>query len=220
MKQLFVEARYREKVRLPKKLTDILPKRVALFTTIQFIDSIHGIKKDIEDSGRKVLLFKPKHAKYKGQILGCNIGKFNADGFLFIGDGMFHPMALLIRNNKPVFILNPGSGKFRKLGIKDAEKIIKHEKGAYLKFLTSKNIGVLVSTKHGQNDLKSASGLRKRFRDKKFYILVSDTINFSDLEDFNFIDCYVNTACPRISIDDSGMFSKKIINIDKIKKSA
>jgi len=43
-----------------------------------------------------------------------------------------------------------------------------------------------------------------------------DTLDFSQLENFNFVECFVNTACPRL-IDDYDKFHKAILNIDYIK---
>ena len=215
MKQLFIEARYEGQIDLPEKLIKELPEEVALFSSVQFISNLEGVKKQLEDFGKKVLLFKPKHCKYNGQLLGCSIEKFEAKSFLYIGDGKFHPIALMIKNNTEVFSYNPFSKKYIKILDKDVEKMQKRIKGALLKFMTSKNIGVLVSTKPGQYDLKSAEFLEKKYPDKKFYFLMFDTLDFNSLEDFNFLDCYVNTACPRM-IDDIDKFNKPLINAQDI----
>ena len=68
-----------------------------------------------------------------------------------------------------------------------------------MKFLSSKNIGILVSIKPGQYNLKKAFALKKKLRDKKCYIFLSDNIGAEQLENFPFIECWVNTACPRIA---------------------
>ena len=109
MKTLFLEAKYNEKIKLDRKIIQKIKaftNEVALFTTVQFIGSLEGIKRQLEDNKIKVKLFKPKHCRYKGQLLGCSIEKFNAEAFLYIGDGMFHPIALKISNNKTVFVFN------------------------------------------------------------------------------------------------------------------
>ena len=92
----------------------------------------------------------------------------------------------------------------------------KKVKGAKLKFLTSKNIGVLISIKPGQNQMKKALKLKQKYKNKEFYFLIADTISFTQLENFPFIDCFINTACPRISFDDSQKIGKPIINIEDI----
>ncbi|MBU4283524.1 MAG: diphthamide synthesis protein, partial [Nanoarchaeota archaeon] len=88
--------------------------------------------------------------------------------------------------------------------------------GALIKFLSSKEIGVILTTKPGQEQLKEAFELKNKFKDKNFYFLIFDTIDFNQLENFPFIECFVNTACPRIALDDSIKIGKAIINLEDI----
>lgn len=218
MKTIFIEARADIKVKLPDKFIDILPKKIALFTTVQFLDSKDNIIKQLQENKRKVYAIKPKHCVYECQILGCAIEKFEQDfdAFLYVGDGMFHPKALMLKNEKPVFVYNPFSKTFCRLLKKDIEKLQKKQKGALLKFYASKEIGVLITTKPGQFKLKEAEKLKEKYKDKNFYFLAADTIDFNSLEDFPFIECFVNTACQRIAYDDSIKIFTSIINIEDI----
>lgn len=216
MKTLFIEAKSDKTIKLPKDLIDKLPNKIALFTAVQFIDNKEQIIKQLKD--KTVIKIKPKHCQYECQLLGCSIEQFNidADAFLYVGDGMFHPKALMLKNDKPVFVYNPFSEKYFELDKKDIEIIKRKQKGALAKFYTSTEIGVLVSTKPGQNKLAKAEKLKEKYADKNFYILVSDTIDFNSLADFNFIECFVNTACPRIAYDDSIKLPKPVIDIDDL----
>lgn len=221
MKTFFIEAKHKGQFELPDEVIGILPKKIALFTTVQFLDSIAGIKKQLEKKGKKVLLLKTEHTKYAGQLLGCNIKKFDKaeegfDAFLYIGDGMFHPKALMLKNNKPVFVYNPFSKKHSRLEEKDVEQMKMKNEGAKLKFMSSKEIGVLISTKPGQQQIKKAYDLEKKYTDKNFYFLLFDTIDFGELENFPFIECFVNTACPRIAYDEAEKIGKAVINIDDL----
>ncbi len=58
---------------------------------------------------------------------------------------------------------------------------------------------------------KKLSQLEKKYKNKRFYKFVFDTLDYSQLENFPFIECWVNTACPRI-FDDL----RSIINIQDI----
>jgi diphthamide biosynthesis enzyme Dph1/Dph2-like protein len=62
--------------------------------------------------------------------------------------------------------------------------------------------------------MKKAHDLERKYPDKKFYLLLFDTLDFAQLENFNFIECFVNTACPRISYDDSEKFAKKVVDVN------
>jgi 2-(3-amino-3-carboxypropyl)histidine synthase len=183
--------------------------------SVQFLDSLQQIKNQIENSGKEVKLFEPEHCAYEGQLLGCSIDKFDAEAFLYIGDGQFHPKALVIKNNKPVFAYNPFSNKESIVDIGDAEKLKKRTMGAISKFLTSKNIGVLTSSKKGQYRIKDIEKLKQKYNEKNFYVFLFDSLNFDSLEDFNFVDVWVNAACPRI-IDDYNKFEKPIANIKDV----
>lgn len=197
MKTLFIEAKYKGKVKVGKAK---LPSKVGLVTTVQFVDHIDDIRKKI-----KCIVGHGKQ-KYAGQILGCDVSsaskiKDKVDAFLYVGTGMFHPIMLGLLD-KEVFMLNPFSGNIRRLDKKVIEDYKKRKKGGLLKFYNSEIIGVIVSTKPGQKvSDKELLLLEKKFKDKKFYKFVTDNINKNDLEDFNFIECWVNTACPRIEED-------------------
>ena len=79
-------------------------------------------------------------------------------------------------------------------------------------------LGVLVSMKPGQNQFKRAVELKKTLKDKEVYIFVSDTIDFSQLENFPFIECWVNTACNRI-MDDMDKFQKPLVDLADIENA-
>ena len=104
---------------------------------------------------------------------------------------------------------NPFTKALTKVSEKDVEKYSKRRKGALLKFLHAKNIGIIVSLKPGQKNLALAKQLKEQ-TNKNAYIFLTDTLNVEDLENFSFVDCWVNTSCPRL-VDDFVM-----INIDEL----
>ena len=48
---------------------------------------------------------------------------------------------------------------------------------------------------------------------KKAYIFIDDTLKLNDLENYPFINAWVNTACPRIGTDDIMATNKPLINL-------
>jgi 2-(3-amino-3-carboxypropyl)histidine synthase len=225
MKVIHVEAKLKSNVLLPEKIMNSLPEKLIVFTPIQLINSLPGILKQLESAGKKPFTVKTKHTKHAGQILGCNIEQYenytteDFDAFLYVGDGLFHPKALAWKNaDKKVFAYDPFTEKFSEIKGEDIEKIKKRHKAALATFLTSKKIGVLITTKPGQYMMKKALKLKEQYSEKEFFFFVDNTYNFDSLEDFPFIDCWVNTACPRIGLDDSIRISKMIINVDDVLK--
>jgi len=203
MKTLFVEAKSSIELKLGKKQIEELPNKVGILTTIQHLHKIKDIQNQLKES---VL---------GGQVLGCDASsakkiKNQVDGFLYVGSGEFHPLWIAIETGKEVFCFNPFTKSMSKISKDDIEKYNKRKKAALVKFLSSDRIGILVSTKPGQNHMEKALELSKR-KDKEYYLFAFDTLNDMELENFPFIQCWVNTACPRIADK-----RKSIINIDDI----
>ncbi len=159
-----------------------------------------------------------------GQVLGCNVNnalriKDKVDAFLFIGTGMFHAVEVAHRTEKKTYIANPFNGKVTAITNAEIEAYRKRKRVAYLKFLRAKRVGILVSIKPGQyspgrylglrEKLKIAENLKKRIK-KESYIFLFDTLDEKELENFPDIDCWVNTACPRIEY-------RNIVNMGDIK---
>ncbi len=219
MEKIFIETRYKLDCALAKKDINRLPEKVALVGPVQYLDCINEIKRQLLESKKEAVLPKLPHAAYPGQVLGCSISKISGvDAILFVGDGLFHPIAMLIKNKCAVFSFNPKNKAFSRLDPAVGKKHKKRIQGACLKFLSSRNIGILVSTKPGQNRLHDARKLSEKLarRDVKSYIFLSDNISPSGLQDFPFIDCFVNSACPRIFYDDYTKFPVSIVNIDDV----
>jgi 2-(3-amino-3-carboxypropyl)histidine synthase len=221
MEIMHIPAMYIGKVELASEVINQLPKRVGLVATVQFVNQVNSICRQLQQNQKKCFVSKGKQ-KYHGQILGCDVSaataiKDKVDAFLYIGTGEFHPANVLHETGKPTFCYNPESNTFYEVKV-DQEKAEKRKKGAYMKYLASDSIGILVSTKPGQERLKEALRLKKNLqkKGKKAFILISNTLDFSQLENFNFIGCFVNTMCPRIASDDAFHLTKSIINYDAI----
>ena len=77
-----------------------------------------------------------------------------------------------------------------------------------MKFLSSKTIGLLVSTKIGQESkayLKIAEKIEKI--NKNVYIFLTDNIDVREFDNFNYIDFWVNTACFGLGLDSLGVIN-------------
>lgn len=243
MKFLFVEAFYNEEVKLSKEALKLLSKykNVGLFAAVQFV-KLGNVKEQLKVAGIKVLTSHAKRTSTENQVLGCDCfsDSFDdksifekIDAVLYIGDGLFHPKALLLaqkanKEKKDIVAFDPISNSVRILTQKDIERQNKRYQANLLKYMYAKNVGILVSTKTGQQYLNSAMLLKEKAEkgDKKCYVFVGDTLDMREMENFNFIDVWVNTACPRIGFDDIVNFEQPLINIndalkienDKIKR--
>ena len=200
MEILNLETRYKGAIRLPQSLIDELPNKTMLATTVQFIDFLPKIQSQLKP--KEVYLFKSKHGLHPGQILGCDTFKVRdeIEAFLYIGDGLFHPKALLI-NQKPIYIYNPFSEKYSKLSSKEINEYKIKKKVQLSQFHAADKIGIVISTKPGQNALSKALEFKDRIKHQKdTFLFISNIIDLNELENFPFIEAWVNTACPRIEL--------------------
>lgn len=202
MKTIFIEA----KAEMDKGIKfDVakLPDKVALVAAVQFLDWLPKLKEFIESKGKRAVVC--------GQILGCDvcstkeIASKDCRAFLYLGTGKFHPIAVALEHDKPVFALHPESMQLSQVSKADIEKIKKRRKGQLLKFHSSKEIGVLISTKPGQSTVQGKLDqifkIQEKYKDKNFYFFLTNTLDNNELENFPFIEAWLNTMCPRIEED-------------------
>ncbi|MEN9626181.1 MAG: S-adenosyl-L-methionine:L-histidine 3-amino-3-carboxypropyltransferase [archaeon] len=234
----FVDAKFEGKITVSEKLKKFLgerkPKRIALFAAVQF-SQLDDFVQEVEKLKIKVLTTKAKRTAQPLQILGCDCysDSFNepiidkADMILYVGDGLFHPKALLLaqidKNNKnktkekmkPVVLYDPLSDSVKELSGEAIEKQLLRAKANVKKYLHAQHIGILVTIKPGQQYLYAAKQLKEKLAKdgKKGYIFIDNTFDLSALENYPFIDAWVNTACPRIGTDDIVNINKPMINI-------
>ena len=134
---------------------------------------------------------------------------------LYIGDGMFHPKALILAIDKPITIFDPISDQIKVVGRKDMERELNRKKANLKKYLIANKIGILVTIKPGQQYFLAAKKLKENLEkeNKKAYIFIDDTLNPMNYENYPFIECWVNTACPRIGTDDIININQPMINL-------
>ena len=53
-------------------------------------------------------------------------------------------------------------------------------------------------------------------KEKQAYIFMANTIDFVQLNNFPFVQCWVNSACPRIGLDDKNKVDKPIVNLEDV----
>lgn len=238
MKLRFLKAHFGIEFKVPKDFFDNLKKaipnpkhnKLAIYSAIQFIPNQKEVIELLKEKGFEVVTTKPDRTSFEGQILGCDSHKSNLkidiskiDGFVYLGDGYFHPNALLLAQEheeeiKPVIIINPVQ-EFTEIISRDKiEKYLKRKKANLAKFHTLDVIGVFVSSKWGQEYKASALKLKNMYPEKQFYYFISDNFSEIEMENFPWIEVWVNTACPRIGQDDIIRHEKCVINIKDIYK--
>ena len=180
-----------------------LPKAMFIAYIIQYKELALNVKEYLENHGFKILGFK--------QVLGCS--KLNQqEAILLVGGGKFHAINLL-DYAKRIIVFN--GQQIIELGSKDKAELEKSKKTKITQFLHANNIGLVVSTKPGQFNLKECLSRKKclevKFPAKKFYIFLVETLQQNEFENFP-IDFWINFSCPGIEHDN-----KKVVNIGTLK---
>ncbi len=221
---LLIDAKWEGEIKLTKKLKDHLKKKkvksIDLFASTQFAE-INEFLKELKKLKIKVNIQKAKRTNKPLQILGCDCypdsfeKSLKSDMILYLGDGMFHPKALILATDKPITIFDPISDRIKIVDRKDMQKELNRKKANLKKYLTAKTVGILVTIKPGQQYFLAAKKLKEKLEkeDKRAYIFIDDTLNPSNYENYPFIDCWVNTACPRIGTDDIVNINNPMINL-------
>lgn len=238
MRLEFLKAQYGIDFEIPKDFLKTLHKifddgknkNLAVFSAVQFRPHLEDVQKLLKREGFTSETSKPFRTSIEGQMLGCDsyadslkIDLSGIDGFIYIGDGYFHPNALLLAQEyeeeiKPVILMNVVQQITEVIDKKHIEKYLKRKKGNLMKFHSSSAIGVFVTTKWGQEYKDAAMKLKDQYPEKEFYFFIGDNFLENEMENFPYVECWINTACPRIGQDDIVRFSKPVINIKDVAK--
>lgn len=195
----------------------LLPKRVGLLTTTQFRTWLPAIKDHLEKKGHEVHIGEPdRRVAYAGQLLGCDyhtatVVAGNVDGYLYVGTGDFHPLGVAILVDKPVVVADPERKTARDLKeVKD--RVLRQRHAAIARAKDAQVFGIIVSKKIGQlrmdlaNDLKALAEKHGR----QAHMFLMDLVSPEFLEGYR-VDAWVNTACPRIAIEDILQYKQPIL---------
>ena len=196
---------------------------LGLVTTIQHVHQLGDVKAYLESKGKKVLIGRPYgFAKHEGQILGCDIGSSasidsKVDAHVYFGGGIFHPLGAVLHTTKPFIAIDPFIGAIELMdGYR--EKHRKRSRGKIAASLDARRFGILVSTKNGQHNMNLARLLKERIEGQGMdaAILVSNNVDFMSLENMREFDAFVNTACPRIAVDDVPRIGRPLLSANEL----
>ncbi|MCL2142100.1 MAG: diphthamide biosynthesis enzyme Dph2 [Methanimicrococcus sp.] len=189
---------------------------VGLLTTVQHVHQLEKAKAELEKAGKKVTTAAgDKRLAYPGQILGCNFSAAhsedakNCDVFLYIGSGRFHPIGIAISSKKRVVCADPFTSEAFELN----NRQFLMQRSAVIGISSdAETFGILISVKNGQYRKKLAQSLKEKAEahGKNAYLLFMDLVTPDQMLSFK-ADAFINTACPRLSIDDSGLFPAPVL---------
>ena len=194
-----------------------LPGSVGLLATVQYLGLIPKVRRILESSGRSVHVgVGDSRICHPGQVLGCNCSAAEAvdddvEGFLFIGEGDFHPLAAAFGMEKQVLVLNPVTGEVRDMAEK-RDRILRRRFAAIQGARDAQSFLVIVCSKVGQDRSELANGIVGLLRShgRTAFKVVIEEVNPTALMSYQ-VDAFVNTACPRIAMDDAARYPKPML---------
>jgi 2-(3-amino-3-carboxypropyl)histidine synthase len=152
-----------------------------------------------------------------GQIYGCifsTCAKILAevDAFVFIGSSRFHAVGLYNYLEKPVIMLDPYTMEVIPIE-KEALIVKKRLIFNFYKSVEAKNLGIIIGLKEGQFKMEEAFYLYRELVKigKTVFIITMREITNEKLNEFQNIDSFIETACPRIGDD---FFDKPVISLE------
>ncbi|KAI0999273.1 2-(3-amino-3-carboxypropyl)histidine synthase subunit 1 [Podosphaera aphanis] len=191
-------------------------KTIAMVGTIQFNSTIHGIRDSLEKAGYRIHVPQISPLS-RGEILGCTSPQIksidNVDLILYLGDGRFHLESAMIHNPRlPAYKYDPYS---RKLTLESYNHKEMHSmrREAIAKAKEAKKWGLILGSLGRQGNPNTMALIEKRLDTLRIpYInLLLSEIFPGKLAMMDDVECWVQVACPRLSIDWGFAFPRPLL---------
>jgi 2-(3-amino-3-carboxypropyl)histidine synthase len=195
---------------LEKALPLLEKKTVGLVTTVQHAHLIPAMETFLKGWGIDVRVADGSgRTPLRGQVLGCCFSTARdtgADEILFVGTGVFHPIGIALSTKKRVVALDPLAGDVQEV---NGDALMRRRFAVIEKAREAKSIGIIVSTKSGQNRMSLATRLVAL--SPHAVIVTMQEVSPDELLNLGFA-AYVNTACPRLAYDDQIRFPVPVLS--------
>ena len=223
---IYLEAR--ASVAIDEALEKSLPllanyKTVGLTTTVQHLQNLDLAREMLVRAGKTVFIGDASRNCYSGQVTGCDHSNAKSvaddvDAFLFVGGGQFHALGIYAATSKPTIVADPYDNRAFEID-PIAQKTIRQRWAGIEEARQAKTFGIIVGLKLGQNHLDTALKIKGIIEKNKktAHLLAVREVSPETLLEFPTIDAYVNTACPRISLEAPSKFSKPILTMGELK---
>ncbi|KAH8705675.1 putative diphthamide synthesis protein-domain-containing protein [Talaromyces proteolyticus] len=190
-------------------------KTIATVGTIQFNATLHGLKPVLERAGFNVLIPQIMPLS-KGEILGCTSPKLdekNVDILLYLGDGRFHLESAMIHNPSiPAYRYDPYS---RVLSRETYEHEEMHtlRRTAINSAKSARKWGIILGALGRQGNPHTMALIEQQLQAQNipFVNLLLSEIFPGKLAAMPDVECWVQVACPRLSIDWGYAFPRPLL---------
>jgi 2-(3-amino-3-carboxypropyl)histidine synthase len=195
--------------------------KIGLATTVQHVQTLGVVREILVRTGKVVVIGDAGRMSYPGQVVGCDFSNVKSvaqevDAFLFVGGGKFHALGVALATSKPTVVADPYDKTAYSVD-GEAQKILKQRWASIEEAGHAKTFGVLISLKPGQKHIDEAVKIKDAVEKmgKTACLFAIREILPEALMEFPTVDAYVNTACPRISLDDASKFRKPVLTVNE-----
>jgi 2-(3-amino-3-carboxypropyl)histidine synthase len=196
--------------------------RIGLATTVQHVQTLDSVRETLVRAGKTVLIGDAGRLGYPGQVIGCDYSNAKSiakdvDAFLFVGGGRFHALGVALSTMKPTVVADPYSQEVFSVD-DDAERTMKQRWRSVKVAQKAKIFGVLVGLKPGQRSLDQALQLKLKLETKRKVacIFAINEVIPEALSEFPTVGAYINTACPRLSVEDAQRFDVPVLSKNEV----
>jgi len=190
---------------------------IGLATTIQHVQTLDGAREILVRAGKTVIIGDAGRTNYPGQVIGCDYSNVKSvanevEAFLFVGGGHFHALGIALVTSKPTIVADPYEKRAYTVD-GEAQKILKQRWATIEEAKKARTFAVFVGLKPGQKRLDEALRLKEKLEKsgKTAYLFAVREILPEVIMEFPTVDAYVDTACPRITLDDASRFPKPLL---------
>ena len=193
-------------------------RKIGLVTFSQHMHELEAVKGMFEKKGFDVFLGEDNKLLEGSQIFGCDFStvypmKDKVEAFCFLGESEFHAVGLALAGGKPTYMLDPYLNSVVDMR-EAAEERTKRAILAVYKALDARTFGVITGLKEGQKMLGRSRWITKKLEmhDRKVLQLAMRDITAERLAPYRDVEAFIQTACPRISIDGF-TFDRPVLSI-------
>eukprot|EP00732_Lithocolla_globosa_P002352 Lithocolla_globosa_v1_NODE_1524_length_2514_cov_7.238308.p1 type:complete len:420 gc:universal NODE_1524_length_2514_cov_7.238308:432-1691(+) len=187
--------------------------KLALCSTIQFVTALQSAKEVLQSEYQ--LTVPQSKPLSPGELLGCTAPRLGPqDALVYLADGRFHLEAIMIANpDIPAYRYDPYNKEvtIEKYQIEEMHTL---RKSAIERASKAKKFGLILGTLGRQGNNKILTQIESQFKKNnlEYVIVLLSEIFPSKLEMFKDIECWVQVACPRLSIDWGYGFEKPLLS--------
>ena len=189
---------------------------IAMVGTIQFNATLHGTAQQLRSAGYNIIVPQITPLS-KGEILGCTSPHLtkeqNIDLILYLGDGRFHLESAMIHNPRlPAYRYDPYSRRLTHETY-DHSTLLSDRRKALAQALKARKWGLILGSLGRQGNPHTMTLIENHLREKgvSWVNLLLSEIFPGKLARMPDVECWVQVACPRLSIDWGYAFPRPLL---------